>query len=121
MKLIVYYWEEKDGSYSGKTVYQNKVDFRTGFESRNGCRFSFLGTYSRKVVRDGFGGVCFINKKPTERDVYFKNIISISEPKKTNKRVYIKTDKDKKKTYFYKKEGNILTVYEKVLVKEYPL
>lgn len=122
MRLVVYIWEDENGLYSGETCVNNKVDFRSGYDTHKACLFSFLGTYSRGCKKFGYSSVTFRNRKRLEDEGYTtqdleQTDVDCCEPQEDR----AETPSEPAKKYIYKKEGNKLTIYEKVLVQEYPL
>ena len=126
MRLVVYIWEDENGVYSGETCVDNKVDLRSGYATYRACLFSFLGTYSRRGKQFGYSSVTFRNRKRLEDEGYTTQDLEQTEldcckPQEDKVQDKTETPSEPAKRYIYKKEGNKLTIYEKVLVQEYPL
>ena len=126
MRLVVYIWEDENGLFCGETCVNNKIDFRGGFPNQKACSYSFLGTYARGCKKFGYSSVTFRHRKRLEDEGYTIQDLEqteldcrkLQEDKAQDK---TETPSEPAKRYIYKKEGNRLTIYEKVLVQEYPL
>lgn len=122
MILVVYIWKDENGLYSGETCVNNKIDFRGGFPNQKACSYSFLGTYARGCKKFGYSSVTFRHRKRLEDEGYTtqeleQTDVDCCKPQEDR----AETPSEPAKRYIYKKEGNKLTIYEKVLVQEYPL
>ena len=126
MRLVIYIWKDENGLFCGETCVNNKIDFRGGYPTYKACMYSFLGSYSRGCIKFGFSSVKIVKRERLEDEGYTTQDLEQVEldcckPQEDKVQDKTETPSEPVKRYIYKKEGNKLTIYKKVLVQEYPL